>query len=729
MSVFASSSLEDLNTYKMDDKRKSSGKRPMRNMTMEQKLSAIQRVSLGGESKASVARDIGVPESTLRGWCKNEKKLEDQIQKAALAASSNGEPPAKRERISPPPSDVSSQQPFNLSMRPSSTGSSTEVSFSPNSNSNSSSNDYSVPLSLQDVPKSTPLPEKSPKFVYADQLAKLSEQLGFDRPEQCLPALASAATSKQHLDALIKQYTALVAMHNQLKQNYINPTPNSKNAVPPSADYKQFVNNYKSQEEALRWLKSESQNNASTQAAIYQLMSQFLSQRQSTLSTATVANLLQTYSTAYTNAYSNGYLPYTINNSTLSASNLSSKKPESATSWLGNFKNTGGLLSTTTITQPTEVKIENENTTPKTDFSNFAMYAKTMKAEKPEEYTPSKMVCDPDEPKNLCVPEKRVQEPSNYSMQLLDTSINFSNSPTPSSPVHFSNIPAFPGSFYRSPNVPLTIKTDRNEMSHIGVINKEIKTSPQNSAEECNEPKEYDSIKAYNSPKEYPEEYTKSKTLDISENQGVFNQKYSSYAGLNSDVKINSPRSSPEESIRIDSPNQQPAEESESCLNLSIAPSTSTNSTTQSSSSGCTANIPSPPGGQTAPNSDTWLLKLYTQNAQEACKPILYQQLTKDDSKTKGQTKSNSRRSLSVLENIAVNIGGETKSAALPQQTEEQSKETEEEALQHGEKFLEWLEKCSSPFITAMQVAQFRALLAKLKTQSSKVDHCKNFRK
>lgn len=35
---------------------------------------AIQRIH-DGESKASVARDIGVPESTLRGWCKNEDKL------------------------------------------------------------------------------------------------------------------------------------------------------------------------------------------------------------------------------------------------------------------------------------------------------------------------------------------------------------------------------------------------------------------------------------------------------------------------------------------------------------------------------------------------------------------------------------------------------------------------------------------------------------------------------
>ncbi|XP_073819906.1 distal antenna-related [Musca autumnalis] len=50
------------------------GKRPLRNMTPSDKVRAIQRIH-NGETKASVSRDIGVPESTLRGWCKNEQKL------------------------------------------------------------------------------------------------------------------------------------------------------------------------------------------------------------------------------------------------------------------------------------------------------------------------------------------------------------------------------------------------------------------------------------------------------------------------------------------------------------------------------------------------------------------------------------------------------------------------------------------------------------------------------
>ncbi|XP_011210652.1 protein distal antenna-related [Bactrocera dorsalis] len=55
-------------------RRSTRGKRPLRNLTPNDKIRAIQRIHQG-ETKASVSRDIGVPESTLRGWCKNEHKL------------------------------------------------------------------------------------------------------------------------------------------------------------------------------------------------------------------------------------------------------------------------------------------------------------------------------------------------------------------------------------------------------------------------------------------------------------------------------------------------------------------------------------------------------------------------------------------------------------------------------------------------------------------------------
>ncbi|KAL0118702.1 hypothetical protein PUN28_009397 [Cardiocondyla obscurior] len=57
---------------------RSAGKRPMRATTPQEKMDAIGRVHTG-ESKAAVARDIGVPESTLRGWCKAEEKIRTQL--------------------------------------------------------------------------------------------------------------------------------------------------------------------------------------------------------------------------------------------------------------------------------------------------------------------------------------------------------------------------------------------------------------------------------------------------------------------------------------------------------------------------------------------------------------------------------------------------------------------------------------------------------------------------
>lgn len=42
------------------------------------------------------------------------------------------------------------------------------------------------------------------------------------------------------------------------------------------------------------------------------------------------------------------------------------------------------------------------------------------------------------------------------------------------------------------------------------------------------------------------------------------------------------------------------------------------------------------------------------------------------------------------------------------------------EAVEHGEKFLKWLESCSDPSITAMQVMQFRTLLNSIKSSADR---------
>lgn len=47
-------------------------KRGLQQLSDAQKLEAITKVQKG-ETKAAVAREFGVPESTLRGWCKKAK--------------------------------------------------------------------------------------------------------------------------------------------------------------------------------------------------------------------------------------------------------------------------------------------------------------------------------------------------------------------------------------------------------------------------------------------------------------------------------------------------------------------------------------------------------------------------------------------------------------------------------------------------------------------------------
>lgn len=55
--------------------------------TSEEKLFFVNLVVEGGNSKASVAKQYDIPESTLRGWCKPKHK--DKLEKEALDRKSS----------------------------------------------------------------------------------------------------------------------------------------------------------------------------------------------------------------------------------------------------------------------------------------------------------------------------------------------------------------------------------------------------------------------------------------------------------------------------------------------------------------------------------------------------------------------------------------------------------------------------------------------------------------
>lgn len=71
-------------------------RRSVRALSIEEKIQAIDRVH-DGESKAAVARDIGVPESTLRGWCKGEERL-----RSAVALQGRGSTSPQPQSAPPP---------------------------------------------------------------------------------------------------------------------------------------------------------------------------------------------------------------------------------------------------------------------------------------------------------------------------------------------------------------------------------------------------------------------------------------------------------------------------------------------------------------------------------------------------------------------------------------------------------------------------------------------------
>ncbi|KAG5891503.1 hypothetical protein JTB14_009837 [Gonioctena quinquepunctata] len=199
-------------------------KRPLRTLSAHEKLEAIRRVH-DGESKASVARDIGVPESTLRGWCKNEDKISYLSRQSSPETDESLEHPSQ---VKKPKFEEPSMQPFNLSLKISG------ASYSPNgaldfSKTKVDSSKKASNLNVKaDTPKSTnQITERERNRA---ELARLSVELGLNRPEMYMSGLNNTSANLADLSAnvgLLAQWNSLLLQQQQKQHS----TPKTANKV------------------------------------------------------------------------------------------------------------------------------------------------------------------------------------------------------------------------------------------------------------------------------------------------------------------------------------------------------------------------------------------------------------------------------------------------------------------------------------------------------------------
>ncbi|GJQ81041.1 putative DNA- binding protein [Trypoxylus dichotomus] len=212
-----------------------SGKRPLRSLTAHEKLDAIRRVH-DGESKASVARDIGVPESTLRGWCKNEDKISYLSRQSSPETddSIHLEPKEKKTKIE-------DNTPFNLSLkvRASYSPPTSDVTGfngkAPATTATSIEGEKDTKLSAnsvtQETPKSTQMTERERNRA---ELARLSIELGLNRPEM-FNSKSTTGNTLADLSTnigLLAQWNTLLLQQQQQKPSTKKVTGGEANTFP-----------------------------------------------------------------------------------------------------------------------------------------------------------------------------------------------------------------------------------------------------------------------------------------------------------------------------------------------------------------------------------------------------------------------------------------------------------------------------------------------------------------
>ncbi|CAH1163550.1 unnamed protein product [Phaedon cochleariae] len=218
-------------------------KRPLRSLTAHEKLDAIRRVH-DGESKASVARDIGVPESTLRGWCKNE----DKISYLSRQSSPETDESLDHSQSKKPKHEEPTVQPFNLSLK-SSGGSyspNSAVDYTKNLKNEADCKPPTIPTNLSKVetPKSTTAHSSAHSTTLMSErernraeLARLSVELGLNRQEMFMPNVNNTSANLADLSAnigLLAQWNTLLMQQQHQQQQKVLQTSKVNKVTAPA---------------------------------------------------------------------------------------------------------------------------------------------------------------------------------------------------------------------------------------------------------------------------------------------------------------------------------------------------------------------------------------------------------------------------------------------------------------------------------------------------------------
>lgn len=233
------------------------GKRPLRSLSAHEKMEAIRRVH-DGESKASVARDIGVPESTLRGWCKNEDKILYLSRQSTPDTDDSDHLQSSRDKKQRYDSaDISSLQPYNLSVRGASNspppatiadaaGADAPTPVTVAADTTAINEALPAALNLTNKLESSKAPiiptttSTAASLSAADkerernraELTRLSIELGLNRPEMFLPNNSSIAANLSDLSASLTANLGIVAQWNNALMQQVNAASLTTNSAP-----------------------------------------------------------------------------------------------------------------------------------------------------------------------------------------------------------------------------------------------------------------------------------------------------------------------------------------------------------------------------------------------------------------------------------------------------------------------------------------------------------------